>query len=866
MKKQFYTKLLFLFALLLTVSTSAWAETVTFDFSEKDYGWHRHSSGSATQGVTPAAVEDVITCEPTLDDKSKAALFTGHLRLYTGSTLTISTSSGFITEIVVTCTGNGTSSYGPGKLSGEGYVASSGKTGTWSGNDTSVTLNATAQSRVVSVEVTYTPAVTGKDDCDLALTPNALNFDLYNDKEAKVINYTTSSTGAVTVSGSEYVTAEVNQTAKTITVTPLKRTPSAQITVSQAADDNYNEGGTTFTVSITDSTPKTGKWELTDLADLTADDVFVIVGNNGSNYAMSNNNGTSSAPSAIAVTINNDEITSDVDDNIKWNISGNATEGYTFYPAGTTSTWLYCTNTNNGVRVGDGEAKNFAIHSSGYLYTSQTTDTRYLGIYNSQDWRCYTNTTGNTKDQTFAFFKYVSLSPLASIAVTGAPTTFHKGDAFSHEGAVVTATYEDGTTKIVTGKATFTGYDMNVEGEQTVTVSYNGKTATYTINVNAPAVLTGISLSGNCPTEFEQGDDFSHDGLVVTANYDDGNSAVVTNEAEFSGYNMSALGEQTVTVSYQGQTVTYNITIVEKKGTAENPYTVAQARAAIDAGKNVNGVYATGIVSEIVTAYSTQYKNISYNISVDGEPTGDQLQAFRGKNFKGANFTSDNDIKVGDKVVIYGNLTTYDSTYEFAAANQLVSLERANFITDAANATWVAPAKVKVLSEGVQVYTVTYDDAVRCTRKHVVADKVIPANEAVLLTSSNGEAATVKIAVTDDEAAAYADLKNDLQGSDGTVWGDTNIFCLADGAKGLGFYPVDSSIQVPAGKAYLLIPSTQAAPSYIWFNGDTTAIDSLTTDTAADNESGEIYSLTGQRVGKNYRGIVIMNGRKVLKK
>ena len=94
---------------------------------------------------------------------------------------------------------------------------------------------------------------------DLALTgaPIALNFDLYNNSSAQVINYTTSSTGAVTVSESDYVTTVVDENNKTITVTPKSLvTPSAQtITVSQAADNSYEAGAATFTVSIDDSTP-----------------------------------------------------------------------------------------------------------------------------------------------------------------------------------------------------------------------------------------------------------------------------------------------------------------------------------------------------------------------------------------------------------------------------------------------------------------------------------------------------------------------------------------------------------------------------------------------------------------------------------
>lgn len=144
-------------------------------------------------------------------------------------------------------------------------------------------------------------------------------------------------------------------------------------------------------------------WIETAIGDLGASDVFVIVGNNGSTYAMTNDNKASSAPGASSVTIADSKITSDVADNIKWNISGNATDGYTFYPNGDSESWLYCTNTNNGVRVGTNTNKTFAI-DGGYLKHSGTS--RYVGIYNSQDWRCYTGTDGNIKNQTFKFYKY----------------------------------------------------------------------------------------------------------------------------------------------------------------------------------------------------------------------------------------------------------------------------------------------------------------------------------------------------------------------------------------------------------------------------------------------------------------------------
>lgn len=137
----------------------------------------------------------------------------------------------------------------------------------------------------------------------------------------------------------------------------------------------------------------------------------------------------------------------------------------------------------------------------------------------------------------------------------------------------------------------------------------------------------------------------------------------------------------TLIYTYGNDTATKEVTVTQaanpnRPGTENNPYTVAQAREAIDNNTDITGVYAMGIVSEIVTPLNTEYGNITYNISADGTTTADQLQAYRGKSYDGGNFTSEDDIKVGDEVVVYGNLKKYNNTYEFDANNQLVSLHR----------------------------------------------------------------------------------------------------------------------------------------------------------------------------------------------
>ena len=73
---------------------------------------------------------------------------------------------------------------------------------------------------------------------------------------------------------------------------------------------------------------------------------------------------------------------------------------------------------------------------------------------------------------------------LVSITVSNdAKTEYTVDDEFVKP--TVTATYSDGSTEDVTASAEFTGYDMSADDTYTVTVSYSGKTTTYSITVSA---------------------------------------------------------------------------------------------------------------------------------------------------------------------------------------------------------------------------------------------------------------------------------------------------------------------------------------------------------------------------------------------
>lgn len=143
-------------------------------------------------------------------------------------------------------------------------------------------------------------------------------------------------------------------------------------------------------------------WIATDLADITAtDEVVITMAKGESVYAMTSEKGSSDAPTAVAVTVENNELTAAPADNLVWNIA-NDNGNLTIYPKGQTATWLYTTSSNNGVRVGTNSNKTFVI-DSGYL--KNTVTSRYLGVYLANpDWRCYTSTTTNIGSQTLCFY------------------------------------------------------------------------------------------------------------------------------------------------------------------------------------------------------------------------------------------------------------------------------------------------------------------------------------------------------------------------------------------------------------------------------------------------------------------------------
>ena len=176
-------------------------------------------------------------------------------------------------------------------------------------------------------------------------------------------------------------------------------------------------------------------------------------------------------------------------------------------------------------------------------------------------------------------------------------------------------------------------------------------------------------------------------------------------------------------------------------------------------------------------------------------------------------------------------------------------------------------------TEGLTAYIAT--GKVGTSKVYITTEAVnavAPAQTGLLI---KGDAGTYQIPVAKpadaDETAFAANL---LVGAvEGYTPTDTDvaaktIYRYGKNASGCGFLLVSNTTQtVGAGKAYLRLTEEMAAAAAAYgiaFDGvEVTAIEGVAAD--SQNVNAPMFNLAGQRVNKSYKGVVIQNGKKMVK-
>ena len=412
---------------------------------------------------------------------------------------------------------------------------------------------------------------------------------------------------------------------------------------------------------------------------------------------------------------------------------------------------------------------------------------------------------------------------LKSIAISGkaTKTTYTEGEVFDPTGLVVTATYEDESTEVVTSRVEWTFNPETLTlgtNEVKATATYGEMTASKTVTVTvteAPKVV-GIDLTkDNTTTANENKLEWLGEIVTVTANKAD----ATTNANNYYPGN-----GKTSTRFYRNSTLTFTPAPFVVLGEITYEATTPNfANAMVNSTWTNATAKADGM---IVTITPTDGSKPVYAKIYKDENTGGNSFSI---NYSLANETSLTLAAKSDEGSYYATFSSA-SACEFAGADVFtVNVEGENI----------------VLTE--------------------VVSKQVPANTGVLLKSAQNIVTATRL-----ESAPAIEGTNLLKPASEKMTEGFKFYKLAydnyTEKTGLGFYwgaAEGGAFTVKPGLAYLAVPQAQAANvKGFSFDGTQTGINGVEATTA----KGAIYNLNGQRVEKAQHGIYIQNGKKFIVK
>ena len=148
---------------------------------------------------------------------------------------------------------------------------------------------------------------------------------------------------------------------------------------------------------------------------------------------------------------------------------------------------------------------------------------------------------------------------IVSTSFSGVTTNYMTGQ--SHDGVgYLDVNWESGkTTKLALSTLPCTA-KTETAGTSTVEVLYNNQVFTYNITVKEPIKITSIAVTG-MTTNYYTGDMFDGKGTLVLKSSDGSEQYVSISTNILSGFDTTTAGTKTVTVTYNGMTTKYNITV-----------------------------------------------------------------------------------------------------------------------------------------------------------------------------------------------------------------------------------------------------------------------------------------------------------------
>ncbi len=471
----------------------------------------------------------------------------------------------------------------------------------------------------------------------------------------------------------------------------------------------------------------------------------------------------------------------------------------------------------------------------------------------------------------------------------------------------ITATYAGNNDYYGSSKT----YELTVTDTRTATVTNIDATGLTNTDIYASTIggqLTASVTAGESPV------------LGATVTWDSSDPEVATID-DAGNVTLVKAGTTTITATYAGggsyaaSSKTYELTVIDSnapllyesvskyssesdsstKITSENASTYLDAVDKWDydnfsnvyPGKNgcfklgasgKSGILVTNAISMLgsgkLTFKAKQYKSgeDAIEVTVTGATASGDVSVEAGSDF--AEYTVYLNNATGSVVITFAT----ESKRMYLDEIKLVKVEKVNVVIPAGKEwiTFCSPYKLDFTNaiDGLEgAYSITAHASGATTLTATKLTGKVLAETGLLLRAAEKKTTDQAITIPVADSGSMA-VGNMLKG----VIVDTEVQKTESTNTNLGlsngeFHPYGEAGILAAGKAYLQIPTAQMptggnnAKLIIVFDGEATGIDNLNlNDNDNFDANAPMYNLAGQRVNKSYKGVVIVNGKKVVRK
>ena len=289
----------------------------------------------------------------------------------------------------------------------------------------------------------------------------------------------------------------------------------------------------------------------------------------------------------------------------------------------------------------------------------------------------------------------------------------------------------------------------------------------------------------------------------------------------------------------------------------EDPLTVSslQAMEALARGLETYNVesepfYVKGKIAQI-SEVSAQYGNASFYIADEVTDTY-QMYVFRSKYLEKANFTAEDQIKVGDEVIIYGTFVLYkkDDASEPVPEIKNCYIYSLNGKTKDEGGNDNPDPQVKTIkvAEALEIINALADG--KTTSEEYIVKGIVSAVDEISVSYGNATFDIVDNA--NDQSALKVFRAKDAEGQKIT---NEEIVKVGDEVV------VQGKLQKYV-KNDVVTPEVAQNGKILTVNGQSTGIEIV----KVQPTNVVLYNLAGQRVDANYKGVVIKNGQKMIQK